>query len=39
MNVSLPFQDNKFGFPIMLGISIVLTLLVTWWLKRKDMLN
>lgn len=39
MNVNLPFQDNKFGFPIMLGISIVLTLLVTWWLKRKEMLD
>ena len=39
MNVGLPFQDNKFGFPIMVGISIILTLLVTWWLKRKDMLD
>lgn len=39
MNVNLPFQDNKFGFPIMLGISIILTLLVTWWLKRKEMLD
>ena len=39
MNVTLPFQDNKFGFPIMIIISIVLTLLVTWWLKRKDMLD
>lgn len=39
MNVNLPFQDNKFGFPIMLGISIVLTLIVTWWLKRKEMLD
>ena len=39
MNVNLPFQDNRFGFPIMLVISIILTLIVTWWLKRKDMLN
>ena len=39
MNVNLPFQLNKYGFPIMIGISAVLTLLVTWWLKRKDMLN
>ena len=39
MNVNLPFQNNKFGFPIMLVISIILTLLVTWWLKRKDMLD
>lgn len=39
MNVELPFQMNKYGFPIMLTISIILTLFVTWWLKRKDMLN
>ena len=39
MNVNLPFQMNKYGFPIMLGISIILTLLVTWWLKRKQMLD
>ncbi len=39
MNVELPFQMNRFGFPIMLVISIVLTLIVTWWLKKKDMFN
>lgn len=39
MNVGLPFQENKFGFLIMIGISITLTLFVTWWLKRKDMLD
>ena len=39
MNVNLPFQDSKFGFPIMILISVVLTLIVTWWLKRKDMLD
>lgn len=39
MNVNLPFQNHKFGFLIMLGISLALTLFVTWWLKRKDMLN
>ena len=39
MNVNLPFQENKFGFIIMIGISIILTLLVTWWLKKKDMLD
>ncbi|MBQ2937568.1 MAG: magnesium transporter CorA family protein [Clostridia bacterium] len=37
MNVNLPLQDSKFGFLVMLGISIILTLVVTWWLKRKDM--
>ena len=39
MNVNLPFQESKFGFPIMIGISIILTFIVTWWLKKRDMLN
>ena len=39
MNLGLPFQNNAFGFIIMISISIILTLLVTWWLKKKDMLN
>ena len=39
MNVNLPFQDSKFGFLIMIAISAVLTLIVTWWLKKKDMLD
>jgi len=39
MNVELPFQNNIWGFCIMVSISVVLTLIVTWWLKRKDMLD
>ena len=39
MNVGLPLQNSPYGFVVMLLISIVLTLLVTWWLKRKDMLD
>ena len=39
MNVGLPLQNSPYGFAVMLVISIVLTLLVTWWLKKKDMLN
>ena len=39
MNVNLPFQDNKFGFVIMIAVSTILTLVVTWWLKKKDMLD
>ena len=39
MNVNIPFQNSKFGFPIMILISVTLTLIVTWWLKRKDMLD
>ena len=39
MNVNLPFQNSNVGFLIMIVISVVLTLLVTWWLKKKDMFN
>ena len=39
MNVGLPFQNDPRGFVIMITISVILTLLVTWWLKRKDMLD
>ena len=39
MNVNLPFQNSPIGFIIMIAISLALTLLVTWWLKKKDMLN
>ena len=39
MNVPLPFQYNKFGFLIMITLAIVITLLVTWWLKKRDMFN
>ena len=39
MNVSLPFEHNKFGFAIMITIALITTLLVTWWLKKKDMFN
>ena len=39
MNVNIPFQNSPFGFAIMLAIAVGLTLLVTIWLKKKDMLN
>ncbi len=39
MNVKLPFEAERFGFIIMIAISGILTLIVTWWLKKKDMLN
>ena len=39
MNVKLPFEDSPMGFIIMVLIAVILTLVVTWWLKRKDMLN
>ncbi len=39
MNLNLPFEDSNIGFIIMITISVILTLIVTWWLKKKDMLN
>lgn len=39
MNVKLPFENNPFGFVIMISLAIITTLIVTWWLKKKDMLN
>lgn len=39
MNVGLPLQNSPYGFPVMIVVSVILTLLVTWWLKKKDMLD
>lgn len=39
MNVQVPLQNSQFGFPIMILISAVTTLCVTFWLKRKNMLD
>ena len=39
MNVQLPFENSPMGFVIIVLIAVILTLVVTWWLKRKDMLN
>ena len=39
MNVGLPLQNSPFGFIIMISISVILTLLVSWWLKRRNMLD
>ena len=39
MNVELPFQNSSIGFIIMIAIAVVTTLVVTWWLNRKDMLK
>ena len=39
MNVNLPLQNSPFGFIIMIVISVLLTLLVSWWLKRRNMLD
>lgn len=39
MNVALPFEKSPLGFIIMLIIAIIMTIAVTWWLKKKDMLD
>ena len=39
MNVELPFQHNAMGFAIMIFIAVITTLLVTWKIKKKDMLR
>lgn len=39
MNVNVPLQNSTWGFPIMVLISATLTLLVTFWLKKKNMLD
>ena len=39
MNVNLPLQNSPFGFIIMIAVSVILTLLVSWWLKRRNMLD
>ena len=37
MNLNVPFEHSALGFPIMITISVILTLIVCWWLKKKDM--
>ena len=39
MNVGLPFENNRLGFVIIVAVSLVLTLLVSWLLKRRNMLD
>ena len=39
MNVGLPFRNSPYGFFAIILISVILTFIVTWWLKKKDMLD
>lgn len=39
MNVKLPFENSPFGFVIMILLAVITTLIVTWWLKKRDMFN
>lgn len=37
MNVPVPSQGNQYGFGILIGISIIITIISIIWLKRRDM--
>lgn len=39
MNVPVPFQNNPYGFPILVLISILVTVIAILILKRRDLLN
>ena len=39
MNVKLPFENSQMGFLIMVLIAIIMTIAVTLWLNKKDMLK
>lgn len=39
MNVPVPFQNNPFGFIIMVVFSIAVGIIATLWLKKKGMLG
>ena len=39
MNVKLPFENRPMGFLIMVLIAIIMTIAVTLWLNKKDMLK
>ena len=38
MNVHLPFANNPFGFAIIIGFSLIVSILALIWLKKRDML-
>ena len=39
MNVSVPMQDNPYGFIILIGLSIISSIIATLWLNKRDMLK
>lgn len=38
MNVGLPLEGHPYGFIILVGISIVIAILASWWLRRRNMI-
>lgn len=39
MNVPVPFQESPWGFWAILLLSILIAVMATWWLNKKDMLR
>ena len=39
MNVPVPLQDNPWGFLIIFAFSILIAIIATIWLNKKDMLR
>lgn len=39
MNVPVPLQNNPYGFPILVLISVLVTVIAVLMLKRRDLLN
>ena len=37
MNVNIPFEHSNIGFFLIVTVSVLLTLFVAWWLRKKDM--
>lgn len=38
MNVELPFSNSPYGFAVIMAISLIIALITSWWLKKRDML-
>lgn len=39
MNVPVPMQNNPYGFVILIGASIIVSIIATMWLNKREMLK
>ena len=39
MNVPVPMQNNAYGFIILIGFSVIISVIATVWLNKRDMLK
>ena len=39
MNVPVPMQNNPYGFIILIGFSVIISIIATVWLNKRDMLK